>query len=294
MGILLEHSGYFLHPPFPPLYGTLFRPDTPPVGSALLLAAFAEERKCVVRTLVLAARALAAQGFAVLRLDAGGTGESAGRHADATLRRWTAEAETALKRLRQLAPDAPAAILGIRLGANLAARAARQIPETVPVLIEPILHGKDYLRDLQRRKQIKEMMAAGKAKTGAQEMEQAWESGNPVDFDGFEIGPELARELRNLDLAADLAALPETCPAALLRVGAMNELPRAWRAAAGAIQERNGVIQIIRAKPFWGRIEYYEPWPVIEEAVRTVRQAASSNARPPAEKRNRTVPKGAA
>ena len=260
----VEQSGYFIRPPLPGLYGTLYQPKAPPRGAVLLLAAFGEERKCVVRTLVLTARALAAEGVAVLRLDSSGAGDSQGAHGEATLRQWTREAAAALEELRKLAPGRPAAVLGVRLGANLALRTARESVAAGAILVEPILRGADYLRDLRRRKQIKEMMARGKARTTPEEIDAAWNAGRPVDFDGFEIGPDLAAELRRLDLAAELAEAPESCRIQVLRVGGMKELPRDWKAAAGSLRERPGCeVRIVRAKPFWGQIEYYEPEPVL-------------------------------
>ena len=81
---------------------------------------------------------------------------------------------------------------------------------------------------------------------------------------GFEIGPDLAAELRRLDLAAALAEAPESCRIQVLRVGGMKVLPRDWKAAAGSLRERPGCeVRIVRAKPFWGQIEYYEPEPVL-------------------------------
>jgi len=134
--------------------------------------------------------------------------------------------------------------------------------------VEPILKGSDYVRDLLRRKQIKEMMGTGQAATAAADVEDAWQSGAAIDFDGFEIGHRLAGELKALSLADDLRALPETCAVQLLRVTPAKELPKPWRPAAELCEQRGGTTEIIREKPFWGQVEYHETDTIIDAVLR--------------------------
>lgn len=264
-----ETSGYFTVAGRD-LYGTRHTPATESArGGILLLGPFGEERKCAYRLLVRLARACAACGFSVLRFDYSGTGESLGAHGDASLTRWLEDAHGALEQARAATTLPVWHAVGVRLGANLAARLAVRGDLAGLALVEPILSGTSCMRDLQRRKQIKEMMGGGKVRTSEQEIEQRWQEGHCVDFDGFEIGPVLAEDLRGMDLAADLAALPSSCSVQLLKVGAGKQFPPAWAPLkTAAEQSPGGEAAIVRDKPFWGQIEYFESDAVQAEIVR--------------------------
>ena len=272
-----ESSGYFTVDERE-LYGTYHPPAAERArGGVLVLGPFGEERKCAYRMLVRLARACSACGFGVFRFDYSGTGESLGEHAHASLARWLGDARGALEEARA-ACKAPAwHAVGARLGANLAARLAARGDVSRLSLVEPALAGQGYMRDLQRRKQIKEMMGGGKARTSEQEIEAAWQEGRPVDFDGFEIGPDLAAELKGLDLAADLATLPSSCSVQLLKVGTGKQFPAAWTPVATlAEQSPGGEAALVRDKPFWGQIEYFESDTVQTEVVRFLQMADES------------------
>ena len=67
---------------------------------------------------------LAAQGWHVLRFDYFGTGDSAGEFDEADLTGWEADIEQALDELLDMAGARKVALVGLRLGATLAARVA--------------------------------------------------------------------------------------------------------------------------------------------------------------------------
>jgi len=243
------------------LYVTFHEPSNGrlPRDGLLVLGPFGEERKCAYRTLVRLARACADAGLAVARFDYGGTGESTGRHADISLSEWVDEAAIVAGVLKRRFGLERLGVAGVRLGANLAVRLAGVADLSTLVLVEPILLGASYLSELQRRKQIKEMMGGGTARTAATDMEATWKAGKCVDFDGFDIGPGLAGELKDLALETELATVPDACRSLLLRVGALRDFPTAWRSAVERVTHSPGnKAGIIREKPFWGQIEYFE------------------------------------
>ena len=277
-----ETSGYFTVGGRD-LYGTYHPPTTQSArGGVLVLGPFGEERKCAYRLLVRLARACAACGFGVFRFDYSGTGEGLGAHKDASLDQWLDDAHGALEQARTALPCPPWYAVAARLGGNIATRLAARGGVAGVALVEPILSGKDYMRDLQRRKQIKEMMGGGKARTSEEQIEAAWESGNCVDFDGFEIGAGLADSLREIDLAADLTALAPSCSVQLLKVGAGKQFPPAWGAAkTAAEQSEGGETGIVRDKPFWGQIEYFESDAVQTEVLRFLQEASDRESSAP-------------
>jgi len=242
------------------IYVTFHEPAGRARGLGLvLLSPFGEERKCAYRTMVRLARAGAASGLAAVRFDYGGTGESTGDHGKTGLSDWLREAAAVSRSLRDRFDLEHVAAAGVRLGANLAVRLSALEELDAAVLIEPLLTGVGYLGELQRRKQIKEMMGGGKARTTATDIRALWRDGECVDFDGFDIGPGLAAELETLTLEADLAQLPATCRCLLLRIGALKGFPTNWKPVVQRLERSPGnEARILREKPFWGQIEYFE------------------------------------
>ncbi len=98
---------------------------------------------------ILAAR-LAKAGVQVLRFDYLGTGDSSGDVEDASLPEWIDNICTALHELRSSHELREVSLVGLRLGATLAALAAAecQIVDRV-VLWEPVVDGGEYVRTLR-------------------------------------------------------------------------------------------------------------------------------------------------
>lgn len=95
---------------------------------------------------------LNAAGFAVLRFDYYATGDSAGAGSEADLHGWVDDILAACDLLRLHSGCERLSLFGMRLGANLALRAAAQLassPEAV-LLWEPIVDGTAYLQQLQQ------------------------------------------------------------------------------------------------------------------------------------------------
>jgi len=272
-----EQSGYFAGGRNW-LYGTFHgvAADVPLRAAVLFVHPFGEERKSAYRHLVLIARTLARKGIASFRFDLSGAGESTGEHGDASVTQWVEDARCAALLLGGQCSSAPVIAAGVRFGANLALRLALMDSRIGGcLLVEPILSGADYLRDLQRRKQIKEMMGGGRARTSIEEMDAKWLNGQCVDLDGFEIGPDMAREMRAIDLVADLKALDGDRRVACVRVGGFREFPASWHPVRDAVEAAGGRASILREKPFWGQIEYYESEPLIRTVVEAVEELAA-------------------
>ncbi len=262
----MESSGYFEVGGFS-LYASMHVPDgVAPRGGVLFVLPFGEERKSTVRLFVRMARALQKRALAAFLFDLSGTGESGGEHRDSTLARWRFEVAAALDRAAAQV-GGEWAVIGARLGANLAVQAGQRAQRLI--LIEPLLDGEQFLRELQRKKQIKEMLSTGGAQSSEQEMEAAWARGDDVDFDGFAVGAELAAELRSLRLDLDLAVIDTNTPVHICRVGSSTKVSAAWNTVFSAVSShRDGTALTVRDKPFWGQLEYYESEVLIDEILR--------------------------
>jgi pimeloyl-ACP methyl ester carboxylesterase len=92
---------------------------------------------------------LARQGFAVLRFDYYGAGDSAGADADGTLAQWQADIRTAIQELKRRSRVESVFLAGLRLGASLAAMVASGRDDVIGlVLLEPAVIGPEYVLDL--------------------------------------------------------------------------------------------------------------------------------------------------
>lgn len=151
------------------------------------------------RTLRHLADHLAAQGFAVLRLDYHGTADSDGTVAD--LSTWLANVHDAVSWLRQTAACTHISLVGLRMGATLAALYAKDHAVDSLVLWSPVVKGRRYIRELTALGQTAQH-AAGTASDGIEAM-------------GFVYPQALADELAQIDLLSH----PLRCTHALIASG---------------------------------------------------------------------------
>lgn len=114
----------------------------PPIG---------HEAQAAYRSIRQLAVQLCRAGFHVLRFDYFGTGDSAGESDEVDLDRWRADVTVAVRELRDYSGVERVSLVGLRLGAALAALAAdpRRAPHAV-ALWEPVVDGAHYLNTLLR------------------------------------------------------------------------------------------------------------------------------------------------
>jgi exosortase A-associated hydrolase 2 len=177
----------------------LYHPAAGAPHTALLyVAPFGEEMNRTRRAAALQARALAAQGCAVLQVDLYGCGDSDGEFGQAGWDIWKhdlalAHAWLATRTGREVG------LWGVRLGALLALDYARTaaLPVARFVLWQPVLRGAVYLNQLLRLRLAGDMLsgAQGADSRGLREAlrSQAQEIG------GYEISPALADAIEALD-----------------------------------------------------------------------------------------------
>jgi pimeloyl-ACP methyl ester carboxylesterase len=133
---------------------------------------------------------LAASGLDVLRFDYFGAGDSGGETTDATLSGWRRDIATAMDELLDMSQAQSAALVGLRLGATLAAQTAPGLPSSIRqiVLWDPIRSGSDYFAELLER---------------SHPPPHPWRvaAADPVGtLDGLLVSPAFYSELQALDL----------------------------------------------------------------------------------------------
>lgn len=134
------------------LFGWVHRPASarPATGSVVLCPPLFGEEVPTHHAYLALAGELAAAGLVAVRFDYQGTGDAAGpTDAPGLAERWVADVERAVALARSCAPG-PVALVGIRLGALLAAvAAARGADVDALVLWDPCLSGRSFLRRMQ-------------------------------------------------------------------------------------------------------------------------------------------------
>ena len=109
------------------------------------------EAICAHQTYTQLAEALAEAGFAVVRFDYHGTGDSAGGDADPDrVRAWMDSITSAINELKRLGDVLHVAFFGVRLGATLAAHTASQLGGIESLVMwAPCITGRSFARELR-------------------------------------------------------------------------------------------------------------------------------------------------
>src|SRR3954468_8799767 len=130
---------------------------------------------------------LAAAGVPAIRFDYQGCGDSAGDEASPDrLGAWRRSIAAAAWHARRLSGCSRVCLIGIRLGATLAALEAEEVGADLVVLWNPVVKGRAYTHELQA--------IAMTAADGAAKVDDGLESA------GFRISAETLAALRSIDL----------------------------------------------------------------------------------------------
>ncbi len=230
---------------------------------------FAEEMNKSRRMAALQARALAAQGYAVLQLDLLGCGDSSGDFGDASWQIWVEDVVLACQWLRRQG-DAPLWLWGLRAGCLLAAQAATQLTETSNFLFwAPTPAGKPVLQQFLRLKAAGDM-ASGNAKVVMDTLRQQLAAGSSVDIAGYRLAAALASGMEQATLAppASTGRLEwldlSTQPDASLSPAATKPL-QTWHQAGYTVRS-----QVVTGPAFWQTSEIEEAPALLAATLRAL------------------------
>jgi len=256
---------FFLDSPRGPLFCIFIAPtQQPPIGAALYLHPFAEEMHKSRRMAALQARAMAAQGHAVLQIDLTGCGDSAGDFGDASWTAWLDDARLGHDWLTDKTAQ-PVTLWGLRTGALLAANLAQRLQDIRKLILwQPVSDGSLFLNQFLRIKLASEMLSDGQSKSGTKALLAQLETGEGVEVGGNMLSPAMARELGGIKLAG----MTPNCPVSWLEVGAQagegvtpasQRIVDAWLAAGVSLHT-----QTVQGDPFWSTQEITECPALIE------------------------------
>ena len=239
--------------------GALFAVYHPAEGAGdtavLFCHAFGEERKSSALTLARLARAVAKAGLPTLRFDYYGTGDSEGDFVEADVETRLEDMETAAGWLRERTGCKRVVLLGLRLGATLAARAAERMEQVGGlVLIEPVSDGEKYLGGELRRQLVRQMMTHGKGSASREEIMESLQDDEFVfDLDGFGITGGTYRQI----CALNMADVTCTGPVQVVQLH-FNEKPKSeLEAICQAYRDAGAEVTFekIVLPPIWNRID---------------------------------------
>jgi uncharacterized protein len=149
------------------------------------------------------AKMLTANGFHTLRFDYFGTGDSAGSTTAGDIGGWEIDIQSAIEELKDTTGISRVSLIGLRLGATLAANVAVRADSLVNSLVlwDPIVSGAEYLTELHRGARrgwllFKPAVARPRDKGGGH------------DIMGFPLTESVTDDIRRIDLAALAPALP--------------------------------------------------------------------------------------
>jgi alpha/beta superfamily hydrolase len=127
---------------------------------------------------------LSKAGFPVLRFDYFATGDSGGTGEEGDVARWVGDIGTAIDELKDMASVPKVSLVGLRVGAALAAAAAARRNDLDQVLLwDPVVSGDRFVEHVMARHGLS---ANGTAST--------------IGVDGFPLTDAMRRGLRGIDL----------------------------------------------------------------------------------------------
>jgi uncharacterized protein len=149
------------------------------------------------------AKMLAANGIDSLRFDYFGTGDSVGSTTAGDLSGWETDIQSAIEELKDTTGTTRISLVGLRLGATLAANVGVRAGSVVNSLVlwDPVVSGVEYLAELYHAARRGWLLRKSPAARPANE-------GGGHEIMGFPLTESVAAAVKRLDLAALAPALP--------------------------------------------------------------------------------------
>jgi uncharacterized protein len=212
------------------LFAMLHLPAAHRLGTVVLCHAFAEEKLWSHRVYVTFARELAAAGYAVLRFDMRGEGDSDREFEQSDIDTRVADTRRAVDVACERTGDRAVTLVGHRLGGSIAAAAAGELGDRVRGVIawDPVLDGADYFGGLLRSNMATQMATAGKVTRTRDALIAAMLAGEVVVADGYGLAAPMYRGICTLQwstradffrrpmLALEVPKGEQTAPSAVL------------------------------------------------------------------------------
>jgi len=164
------------------------------------------------------ANRLAFHGIPVLRFDYSGTGNSSGYDVDPDrVASWTSDICEARTSLIRITGCEQVGLLGVRIGATLAAKVAQETPLPCLVLWGPVASGRHYMREMRAM----HLTADGPQSAAPDEY-------SSIEAGGFVFTPQTASDLTTLDFELMRPQARQILLAARDDLPVAQRVPEAW------------------------------------------------------------------
>lgn len=141
-------SAYFFGPHDRRLFGFHHPPVGDQRGAVLICPPWGPEYQFSHRAIRVLARRISECGFHVLRFDYSGTGDSWGDTTEGALDVWDRDVAGATEELFRVSGEESITLVGMRIGAVLAMRAAARVEADRLVLWDPVIDGAAWIREI--------------------------------------------------------------------------------------------------------------------------------------------------
>jgi exosortase A-associated hydrolase 2 len=185
---------------------------------------FAEEKLIAHRVMVNLARRLTKEGLYCFRFDYMGHGDSDGNFEDSTIETRLSDIQCAIEFLRKQTDVKRVGLLGVRLGATLAALTCNNISEIDSlILISPIVEGKPYIDQCLRSNLTTQMSTYKKIIKDRKQLISDLMADQTVNIDGYLVTKALYQQIETINLLTKpLGAPPNVL---ILRVSKKENQP---------------------------------------------------------------------
>jgi exosortase A-associated hydrolase 2 len=257
----MEEHLYFKNSSGKELFGVIHYPEKQGSKGVLFCHPLFEEKLHVHRVLVDFSRLLASSGFAAMRFDYYGDGDSEGEFEESTVESRLIDISSALKFFKQKTSIQRVALLGIRFGATLAAiLTEKERGVDALVLWSPVLKGNDYIQQLLRINLAEQVVVHKNVLYTRQELVKGLDEGRRINIEGYEISKELYEQIYMADLLArdryfsSKIALVQFCKTPTENDPDLEKLK--------VFYSRNGEAELLKSSdpPFWEDMKYYPPF----------------------------------
>jgi exosortase A-associated hydrolase 2 len=238
------------------LFGVFHEPPGPSSKPAFVFChPWGEEKLWAHRVFVSYARTLAADGYPVLRFDYMGNGDSDGEFEQSSLETTLSDVRCAIAEARRRTGQATVNLLGLRLGATIAAVIADETPDVARlVLWAPIADGGRYMQELLRINLTTQMASYKEIRQDRAALVAQMEQGRTVNIDGYELPHRQFAEISAVKLTGARPFAGPCLVAHVDRMPAARIPPDVEQLAAGYAQ---GTLIAIQEEPFWKEILRY-------------------------------------
>jgi exosortase A-associated hydrolase 2 len=245
------------------LFGCLHKPDQSERQNGIglvICSPFAEEKLWSHRVIVNCARYLCDNGFSVLRFDFMGHGDSEGNFVDCNIQTCLSDIECAMDIIKDRAQIKQLGLLGLRLGATLAALfAEKKLSPDFIILWEPIVQVETYLKQYLRSNLTTQMANYKEIKYTREQMISDLLSGLPVNIDGYLMSAEYYQQASSVDLGKlSLNYFKPTCLVHISKSGS-EKIPKSITELYQNYYQLNSKteLKMVKEKPFWSDVKAY-------------------------------------